>query len=322
MDFQVSADSGATTDVVSAAHAFGVRQRIEAQRSSMSSAIAKLADLILAEPTLPIDLSITELAERAGTAPATVTRFCRAIGYSGYVALRVGVASDVGRGDVQSSWHTDIGRNFGPDDAGSDIVRALVSSHTRSIQATATMVDIAQLERVAVLIASCRHIDIYGVGGSGGMAVELQNRLYRIGLNAHAWTEVHAGLASAAIQNADTVAIAISHTGRTVETVQMLGQAQSTGACTVAITTSDDSPLAALADEVLVAGTVEHYLQPDDLSAKHAQLFVVDLLYLIVAQQDFVRTTTKLAASAMAVLPHRRAARPPRRTSTPAKGSA
>ena len=61
-----------------------------------------------------------------------------------------------------------------------------------------------------------------------------------------------------------------------------------------------------LADEHLLTATPDEYLQPDELSAKHAQLFVLDLLYVLIAQQNFPRTTTKLAASAMAVLPHRR----------------
>ena len=58
------------------------------------------------------------------------------------------------------------------------------------------------------------------------------------------------------------------------------------------------------------------YLQPDDLSAKHAQLFVIDLLYLLAAQRDFPRTTSLLAASAAAVAPHRRPLRPAARPRT------
>ncbi|MDQ2782372.1 MAG: MurR/RpiR family transcriptional regulator, partial [Actinomycetota bacterium] len=65
----------------------------------------------------------------------------------------------------------------------------------------------------------------------------------------------------------------------------------------------------------IVTVAPDEYLRPDDLSAKHAQLFAIDLLYLIVAQQNFARTTTTLAASAAAVAPHRRA--PVRQTTPP-----
>ena len=55
--------------------------------------------------------------------------------------------------------------------------------------------------------------------------------------------------------------------------------------------------MAQVADAHLTSHAPGEYLQPDDLSAKHAQLFVIDLLYLLAAQRDFSRTTSLLAAS-------------------------
>ena len=77
-------------------------------------------------------------------------------------------------------------------------------------------------------------------------------------------------------------------------------------ALTVAITNNPTSPLAELAELSIVTSVDEQFLQPDDLSAKHGQLLVLDLLYLLVAQQDFDRSSAKLAASALAVSSHRR----------------
>jgi hypothetical protein len=57
---------------------------------------------------------------------------------------------------------------------------------------------------------------------------------------------------------------------------------------------------------VLIAASPDGYLQPADLSARHCQLFVVDLIYLLIAQSNFARTTRFLAASAAAVAPRRR----------------
>jgi DNA-binding MurR/RpiR family transcriptional regulator len=74
----------------------------------------------------------------------------------------------------------------------------------------------------------------------------------------------------------------------------------------VAITGNPDSPLARVARDVLIAASPDGYLQPADLSARHCQLFVVDLLYLLVAQMNFGQTTRLLAASAAAVAPRRR----------------
>jgi DNA-binding MurR/RpiR family transcriptional regulator len=186
------------------------------------------------------------------------------------------------------------------------VLRTLSQSHQAALQATADSIDVDQVGRIADAVAISSHVDIYGIGGSAVMAREMQLRLYRIGINAHHWGEVHDGLTSAALLDEDSVAIAISNTGRTVETIEMLGQAKSSGAFTLAITSNADSPLAGLADVHLVTVAPDEYLQPDDLSAKHAQLFALDLLYLLVAQRNFARTATTLAASAAAVAPHRR----------------
>ena len=296
-----------------AATPVGLRERILAKAPHMSAAMTKIADVLLQDLTAPLELSITELADKAGVSAATVTRFCRAVGYAGYVPFRVAVASAIGRGDAQESWHADIGRMFSPNDTPAETLSSLVRVHSTSLTATADQIDVDQLSDIARRIVGCHHLDIYGIGGSGGMALELEVRLYRIGINAHAWHEVHGGLASASLQNDESVALAISNTGRTEDTIEMLAQARSSGAYTVAITTSSATPLAAIADAHVTAFAPGGYLQPDDLSAKHAQLFVLDLLYLLIAQQTFARTITALAASAMAVSGHRRDARSSRR---------
>lgn len=298
---------------------FGVSSRIHAALPQMSVAMAKIGALLLENPAAPLELSITELALRAGTSPATVTRFCRLIGYAGYPPLRVGAAADLGRSSAYETWRSDIGHAFNPVDTPAEVLRSLVISHVAALESTATQIDHTAVARAAAAIAGSAHVDIYGIGGSAGVAAELQARLYRIGVNAHAWSEVHEGLTSASIQRKNAVAIGVSNTGRTAEMIEMLSLAKSSGALVIAITGNPDSPLASLAELHLTAYAPDGYLQPDDLSAKHAQLLAIDLLYLLIAQQDFSRTTALLAASAAAVGPHRRALRRRRAERTPAE---
>jgi DNA-binding MurR/RpiR family transcriptional regulator len=292
--------------MTSAAKSFRAIDRIKTYQSQMPLSMGKIAAVLIDNPRAPLELSITDLAELAGTSAASVTRFCRMIGYSGYSALRVGIAEDVGRGGAQAAWNSDIGRSFGPGDPPEEIERVLLNSHVLSLQTTAGLLDVATASRVASAIVKSRHVDVYGVGGSSLTALEVEARLYRIGINVHPWSEVHNGLTSAAILDERCVAIGISNTGRTDETIEMLKVARAAGAYTVAITGNPESPLAKIAEDVLIAASPDGYLQPADLSARHCQLFVVDFLYLLVAQSDFSRTTRYLAASAAAVAPRRR----------------
>ena len=139
-------------------------------------------------------LSIGELAVQAGTSPATVTRFCRLLGYSGYVELRVSSATDVGRNVSMDSWATEIARGFGPEDSPEDLLRLLIGGHTRTLREATSAIDLAVMTEVSRRIAVSAQVDIYGVGGSAMLADELQGRLYRIGVRAYAWSEVHTGL--------------------------------------------------------------------------------------------------------------------------------
>jgi DNA-binding MurR/RpiR family transcriptional regulator len=286
-----------------------ILDRIGTYRSQMPATLSKIAAVLIEDPRAPLYLSITELAERAGTSAASVTRFCRIIGFGGYSPLRMGVAEELGRGSAQATWIADIGRSLGPHDPPDEIRRTLLNTHVLSLQTTAGLLDMGTVLRAAEAITKSRHLDVYGVGGSALTALEVEARLYRIGINVHTWAEVHDGLTSAAILGNDCVAIGISNTGRTIETIQMLSQAKASGAYTVAMTGNPDSPLARIADDVLIAASPDGYLQPADLSARHCQLFVVDLLYLLVAQTSFDRTTRLLAASRAAVASHRRPAR-------------
>lgn len=305
--------------VAERAPATAVQNRIRARIDDLPAATQRVARVVLDDPRVVVDLLIGELAERAGTSAATVTRFCRQVGYSGYLALRMSVATDLGRTSALPPRVADIGRAFGPDDAPEDVRSTLLAGAIRSMQQTAESIDLDRLRRLAEAIVTSRHVDLYGVGSSALAAEALAARLYRIGVFCNTWSEVHAGLTSAVLQGEDCVAIGYSHTGRTAETIQMLQEAGRHGCLTVAVTNDPASPLADHAELVIQTSAFEQFLQPDDLAAYYSQVFVSDLLYVLTAQADFERTSRHLAASAIAVEPHRAAGlRAPSRGSRPA----
>ena len=69
----------------------------------------------------------------------------------------------------------------------------------------------------------------------------------------------------------------------------MLAEAGSHGATTIALTSFPRSPLAEVADIVLLTATQATTFRPDALSARHPQLVVLDLLYIAVAQRTYER---------------------------------
>jgi DNA-binding MurR/RpiR family transcriptional regulator len=282
----------------------GVLVRVRSQLGEFTGALQRVAEQVLTDPAGAARATIVELAERSGTSPATVTRFCRALGFEGYADLRLSIASETGRAARQAGWTVDIGREIQPDDPLERVLHQIMAADSRALADTSALLDLQAVERAADAIAASTRVDIYGISGSALVGAEMQLCLHRIGLAAWAWTDVHNGLASAALLRAGDVALGVSHTGQTRETIEMLAEAGSSGATTVALTSVSRSPLAEVADIVLLHAMQATTFRPDALSGRHPQLVVLDLLYIAVAQRTHDRSHAAFQATARAVAGH------------------
>ncbi|WP_033340460.1 MurR/RpiR family transcriptional regulator [Catenuloplanes japonicus] len=282
----------------------GVLVRVRSRLPEFTGALQRVAEQVLADPAVAARSTIVELAERSGTSPATVTRFCRALGFEGYADLRLDIAAETGRARA-AGWTVDIGREIQPSDPLDRVLDQLMAADTRAMQDTAALLDLAEVERAAAAIATADRVNIFGASGSALVGGELQFSLHRIGVPAWAWSDVHNGLASAALMRDGDVALGISHSGQTRETIEMLAEAGSHGATTVALTSFPRAPLAELADIVLLTATQATTFRPDALSARHPQLVVLDLLYIAVAQRTTERSHAAFQRTARAVDGHK-----------------
>jgi DNA-binding MurR/RpiR family transcriptional regulator len=236
--------------------------------------------------------SISELARTCGTSATSVVRFCRAIGLRGYPDLRLALAGAVARDDVTSV--TTAAHDIAPDDDAATITKKIAYADARAVTDTANHLDIATLVQVTEALAKAGRIDIYGVGASGFVALDLQMKLQRIGRPAFAWPDPHMAISSASLRGAGDVAIGLSHTGTTVDTIDVLREARSHGALTVAVTNFPWSPITEVADLVLLTAARETAFRTGAMTSRIAQLTVVDCLFVTLAQQDLPGTRVAL----------------------------
>ncbi|AVT32198.1 MULTISPECIES: MurR/RpiR family transcriptional regulator [unclassified Plantactinospora] len=278
--------------------------RVRSRLTEFTGALQRVAEQVLSDPSAAARATIVELAERSGTSPATVTRFCRALGFEGYADLRLGIAAETGRAHT-AGWTVDIGREIQPTDPLERVLGQIIAADTQAMHDTAALLDLTEVERAAEAIAGAARVNIFGASGSGLVGTEMQFSLHRIGVAAWAWNDVHEGLAGAALLRTGDVALGISHTGQTRETIETLAEAGSHGATTVALTGFPRSPLAELADIVLLTASQATTFRPDALSARHPQLVVLDLLYIAVAQRTHDRAHAAFQRTARAVGGHK-----------------
>lgn len=263
-----------------------VLARVRRSLPKLSAAEARVAETILGDPTLVVDLAINDLAQLCRTSLSTVARFSQSLGYSGYRELRVAVARAITLAQAQQARFGLDTTAIDPDDGPMAIAAKLAAQEIDAIEKTALALDAAALDRVARAVVVAGHIDLFGQAASSLTAQDLQLKLSRIGRSVSHSPDPHLATTTASLRTADDVAIAFSHGGETAETLRALEVARDAGALAVAVTSVADSSLALAADVVLLTQARESPFRMAAMSSRIAQLSLVDVLFVRIVQHS------------------------------------
>jgi DNA-binding MurR/RpiR family transcriptional regulator len=288
--------------------AINLLTRIRGALPSLAPSERRVADAVLADPARAAGLSIGALGERAATSGATVMRFCRAVGLANYPQLRLGLAAAVARENALGADRPTPTTDISATDTLEQIIDKILYNEVRALEDSRAQMDVVQLGRAVDAIAGARRIDIFGVGASAFVGQDLHQKLHRIGRMAFIWTDVHAALTAAALLGPADVAVAISHSGETPETIEPLCASVERGATTIAVTNFARSSLAESADLVLTTCARETPFRSGATVSRIAQLALIDCLFVGVAQRSYESTTAALERTYGAV---QRRKRPP-----------
>jgi DNA-binding MurR/RpiR family transcriptional regulator len=270
----------------------GILVTIRSLLPNLAPVEQRVAHAVLDDPGGAARRSISDLSRSCGTSATTVVRFCRAVGLHGYPELRLALAAAVAHGDasaVAAGSH-----DISPGDDAALIAKKIAYADAMAVTETASHLDVNALVDVVNLLATANRIDIYGVGASGFVALDLQQKLQRIGRPAFAWPDPHMAITSAALRGAGDVAVGLSHTGTTVDTIDALREARRNGATTVAVTNFPWSPITEVAHFSLLTAARETAFRSGAMTSRIAQLTVVDCLFVVLAQRDLPTTEASL----------------------------
>nr|WP_107046824.1 MurR/RpiR family transcriptional regulator [Streptomyces albus] len=263
---------------------------------TMTRSMQRVAEAVAGDPAGCAALTVTGLAERTGTSEATVVRTARTLGYPGYRDLRLALAGLAAQ--QESGAAPAVTADITVDDPLPDVIAKLAREEQQCLADTAAGLDAAQLDAAVTALSGARRIDVYGIGASNLVAQDLAQKLLRIGLSAHAHADPHLAMTGAVQLRTGDAAVAISHSGRTVDVIEPLRTAFDRGATTVAVTGRPDGAIAQYADHVLTTSPArESELRPAAMSSRTSQLLVVDCLFIGVAQRTHDTAAPALAAS-------------------------
>lgn len=274
-----------------------IQTKIQATAGTLSPSSRRVADALMTAPHLAMDKTITELAHMCETSETSVVRFCRSIGFSGYSELRLALATEVGRETAQLPGEARYGSDISMEDTLADAVSKIGFAERLGIEETIANLDMDVLIKAIDALDQAGKIIIFGIGASNLVAMDLQQKLLRIGRMAFAFSGAHDALSMAALARPGDVAVALSHSGSTLEPVELLRLAKNRGALALAITNVHGSPLAAVADLVLYTAVRETTFRSGAMASRTVQLTLVDCIFVGVAQRSYDQTIQALIST-------------------------
>lgn len=245
--------------------------KIQVLYNDMGKSEKKIADYILSDPGALLPLSITDLADRSKSSEATIVRFAKRLGLSGYQELKITLAQESGK--AANTHDIDI------NDSLSDIYDKVTSDIYRSLEMTKKSLDPNELTEAAQAVLSAGKVVIFGLGNSASVAADAGHKFFRAGIDAAAYSDNHMQAIAASHLKEGDVAIGISHSGSSRDIADALKIARDHNAKTIAITNKGKSPVARIADIRLFTASQETEYTILGLNSRIAALAIIDTIY-------------------------------------------
>lgn len=257
--------------------------------SNLTDAEKKIADTILASPKAVVSMTAKELAQRSGTVPSAVIRFCKSIGAEGYSDFKISLSAELGS------------KQTAPDmlpicegDTPGQVFRKVFASGIHTLEDTLSMMDFQQLEAILQTLQQATRIVFFGVGTSSVIAVDAQYRFAQLGMSTAACTDILFMNVTAANLKPGDVAVGISHSGATKGTVDALRRAKKAGAVTIAISSFAQSRLARESDYRIIAFSDDQNYPVEAVSARIAHMCIIDALTMSLAAINYSETRRRI----------------------------
>ncbi len=249
---------------------------------SLTDTEKKIADTILLSPHDIVKMTAKELAERSGTVPSTVVRFCKSIGVKGFSDFKISLSAELGcKASVTGMLPVSEGATA------QQVFGNVFASGVNTLKDTLSMIDFSQTEAIVRLLQQATRMVFFGVGTSSVIAMDAQYRFAQLGIPTSVCTDILFMNVTAANLKAGDVAVCISHSGSTKATVDAMRRAKKAGAATIAISSFAQSQLAKESDYQLIAFSDDKNYPVEAVSARIAHICILDALMMSLASKNY-----------------------------------
>ena len=249
---------------------------IFAEYNNFFEAEKKIADYIIENKEEVIEMTISELANKAGSSEATVTRFCKKCNMKGFHHLKLTLAQEI----VDSKKEKIAFSGSVSEDNIKDSLNNILGNKIEELKQTISMINEKELKEILDILKKARTVQFVAVGNTIPIALDGCYKLNQIGIPAVANTIWETQIAYTYNLSKDDVVIAISNSGASKRLIDVIDIATEREATTIAITNSDNSPLAKMCKYHIRTSTREKLFLSEYYFSRISAMTVIEILYL------------------------------------------
>ena len=266
--------------------------KLREQSRLFSNTEREIADQILKEPRIVVDMSIHELAKHTFSSASSIVRLCNHTGYSGYKEFRRAVTYELAMREQNRRIEQE---EIAHSDSLQDIIDKITYANIISLEETRELMDIQVLQSCVDLIKNARRICLFGLGASLVAAQDAYLKFLRLNKLAIINMDWHSQILQA--KNADhrDLGIVISYSGATTEMVECMKIMKENGTPIIAITRCVNSPVSELADQILYTTANESLFRSGAMASRTSQLNIIDILYTALANDQYETSLEQLS---------------------------
>ncbi len=266
--------------------------RLRERSQSFSNTEREVAESILADPRLVVDLSIHDLARHTFSSASTIVRLCTHLGYSGYKEFRKEVTYELALREQSVKMDPkEITR--------SDSLEAIIDKVTYlnmvSLEETRNFLNVEDLRSCVDMLKQARVIYLFGLGASLCAAKDAYLKFLRLNKLCVINDDWHSQLLQARNASKEDLGLVISYSGATVEVIECMKALKENGTPTIAITQCIESPVSRLADINLYTAANESLFRSGAMSSRMSQLNIVDILYTALANENYEESLLQIS---------------------------
>jgi DNA-binding MurR/RpiR family transcriptional regulator len=258
-----------------------MNNKIKLVYESLSKSDKLIADFFLQNGRDIINMNIHELSDLIGTSTASVSRFVKKVLGMSFSEAKIEFAKNMESLSVENTneifgWAMDF------NEAPKKIV-----SHIESVCSDVLRFNnLKVIEEVIEVLAGAHTTYLFGVGSSGIVAQDMQQKLIKLGKRTVFNMDSNFGVLNAALCTKEDVVIAISFSGNTKEVNIAAKRAKEQGAKLVVITGNMKNKLRSISDYCVTVPSLE--LNESRLAAifsRYGQLFAIDIIFIGLAKR-------------------------------------